>query len=116
MNIHFTKNKKLMFDEHYNLLYDGQTTNEQDKEIYKKLPLRSNGEKPSVIYVMMGSVDIVRPDHAFEGSDIIELLKLITDQVERSHKSEVYIWEDSTLSDFCYCVLGEKILKENMEK
>ena len=86
------------------------------KEIYKKLPLRSNGEKPSVIYVMMGSVDIVRPDHAFEGSDIIELLKLITDQVERSHKSEVYIWEDSTLSDFCYCVLGEKILKENMEK
>ena len=116
MNIYFTKNKKLLLDEHYNLLYDGQTTNEQYKEICKTLPLRVNGEKPSVIAVAMGSVDVCRPNEAFTGSDLIELLKLITEQVERSHKQDVYIWEGSTLSDFCYCVLGGNYIKENVEK
>ena len=95
MNMYFTKTKKLMFDEHYNLLHDGQTTNDQYKEICETLPLDKNGEKPAVIFSTMGSIS----------GDIISILKSMTLQCEEMNKHNVYIYEGSTPEDFCYCVL-----------
>jgi hypothetical protein len=98
MNMYFTKNKRLMFDEHYKLLYDGETTDEQYKEICDTIPLNENGEKPTVIIVQMGSLS----------GKIIDLMKCMAEQVERSNKHNVYIWEDSTPENFCYAVVGTK--------
>ena len=95
MNIHFTKTKKLMLDEHYNLLYDGEVSNEKYKEICETLPLRENGEKPGVIFSNMGSVS----------GDIISIMKSMTLQCEEMNRHNVYVYENSTTDDFCYCVL-----------
>lgn len=101
MNIHFTKTKRLIFDEHYNLLHDGEVTDEKWKEICESLPLRENGEKPGIITVQMGSIS----------GDIIIILKTMTDQCEKMNKHEVYIWEDSTPENFCYAVLTMTLIK-----
>jgi hypothetical protein len=38
--------------------------------------------------------------------DIITIIKSITNEVEKRNRQEVYIWEDSTPEDFCYCTVG----------
>ena len=97
MNIHFTKTKKLMLDEHYNLLYDGEVSNEKYKEICETLPLNENGKK-GVIFSTMGSVS----------GDIITILKSITNEVEKTNRQEVYIYDKSTPEDFWYyCTIGK---------
>jgi len=98
MNIHFTTSKKLMFDEHYNLLHDGDVSSEVYKKIGESLPLKENGEKPGIIVVHMGSIS----------GDIITIMKSITDKVDKSNKQEVYIYDKSTPEDFCYfCTVGK---------
>ena len=94
--MYFTKTKRLMFDKNYELLYDGETTNEQYKEICETLPLDENDEKPAVIIVQMGSIN----------GDIISIMKTMTLQCEKMDKHDVYIWEESTPENFCYAVVG----------
>ena len=96
MNIHFTKTTRLTFDEHYNLLYDGEVSNEKWKEIGESLPLKENGKKSGLISIRMGSIT----------GDVITILKTITDDVEMN-RQEVYIWEDSTPENFWYCIVDK---------
>ena len=48
MNLYFTKTKRLMFDEHYNLLFDGDPTEEERKEISEFIQKRKQENKPLV--------------------------------------------------------------------
>ena len=91
MNIHFTKTKKLMFDEFYNFLFDG-VSDENYKKLDDLLPLKENGEKSGIMVVHMGSIS----------GDIISIMKSITNEVKKENKQDVYIYEGSTLEDFWY--------------
>lgn len=104
MKMYFTKTKRLMFDEHYNLLFDGEVSNEKYKEICETFPLDENGEKPAMIFATMGSID----------GNIIDIMKEMSLQCEHSNKHNVYIWEGSTPENFCYAVVGTKWQSEKI--
>ena len=105
MKMYFTKTKRLMFDEHYKLLHDGETTIEQYKEICETLPLDETGERPTVIVVQMGSIN----------GDIIGIMRTMSIQCEEMNKHNVYIWGGSTPEDFCYAVVGTKWQSEKIK-
>ena len=87
-NIHFTKSKKLIFDKNYNLLYDGEITEKNVKEIYDSFP------PCKTIVIHMGSIS----------GDIISIMKSITDEVGITNR-QVYIYDGSTPEDFWYCTV-----------